>query len=103
MAALEDEGDITVISPTFRAFMEATGPYTVHVAGTTRLVTDEARYEDFEKAVAHARALSGWSIKAEIRDEPTGNVVHEIQPYNQDKWKEYQREHGLVETTCESS
>jgi hypothetical protein len=104
MAAAEDEGDITVISPRFRAFMEATGPYTVHIAGTTRLVTDDARYEKFEKAVAHARALSGWNIKTEIRDEPTGNIIHEVQPYNQDMWAKYQRENGLVpETSCESS
>lgn len=104
MAAAEDEGDITVISPRFRAFMEATGPYTVHVSGQTQLVTEDARYPEFEKAVAHARSLANWNIMADIRDEPTGNVIHTVPPYNKEKWEEYQREHGLVpEATCESS
>ena len=107
MAAAEDEGDCTVISPQFRAFMEAKGPYTVHVHGQSELITADARYDKFEAAVAHARSAANWNIKADIRDEPTGNVIHTVQPYNEEKWLEYARQHGYAveapEPVCESS
>lgn len=78
----EDACDCTAMSPQFMAFMEATGPYTVHLEGQTELVTAEARYDSFEDAVAHARSLSNWNHSVDIRDEPTGNVVHSFFAHN---------------------
>jgi len=74
MARAEDEaGDITVISPEFRAFMEATGPYDVYVVGGIDPV-NFCSFRSFQTAVHYADSLD--ESKVIVVDKPTGNVVY---------------------------
>lgn len=96
MAEAEDGCEVGVGSSALPSMLLSAGPFTVHVHGQSNMVTDDARYPQFNHALNHARNLSGWNIKTDIKDESTGKILGTFSPYNESEWEKYCVENGLV-------